>query len=78
MVWTIAEQIAEISAILTLEPGDVILTGTPSGAGLKTGTFLKPGDKVIAEIAQIGSLAFEIDEPIARPVVTPLIPSETK
>jgi 2-keto-4-pentenoate hydratase/2-oxohepta-3-ene-1,7-dioic acid hydratase in catechol pathway len=60
MVWTIAEQIAEMSAVMTLEPGDVILTGTPSGSGLPTGTFLKPGDRVVAEIGTVGRLAFEV------------------
>lgn len=60
MVWTIAEQIAEISAIMTLLPGDVILTGTPSGAGLPQGLFLKPGDQVVAEIGEVGRLAFEV------------------
>jgi 2-keto-4-pentenoate hydratase/2-oxohepta-3-ene-1,7-dioic acid hydratase in catechol pathway len=60
MVWTVAEQIAEMSAVMTLEPGDVILTGTPSGAGLLDGKFLKPGDRIVAEIEKIGRLEVEI------------------
>ena len=43
-------------AALGLEPGDVIATGTPSGVGSSTGTFLKPGDLVRATIAPIGML----------------------
>lgn len=74
MIWPIAEQIAEISAILTLEPGDVILTGTPSGAGLKSGTFLKPGDRIEAEIQHLGSLHLEIAPPVAEPLATPMTP----
>ena len=39
-----------LSAIMTLDPGDVVLTGTPAGVGVPKGTFLKPGDRVDAEI----------------------------
>jgi 2-keto-4-pentenoate hydratase/2-oxohepta-3-ene-1,7-dioic acid hydratase in catechol pathway len=60
MVWSLAEQISAISTHLTLEPGDVILTGTPAGVGLKTGTYLNVGDKVEAQIEGIGILAVEI------------------
>lgn len=60
MIWSVAEQIAEMSAILTLEPGDVILTGTPAGSGLSSGTFLRPHDRVRAEIEDVGRLEFEI------------------
>ena len=60
MVFDIAEQISILSRIMTMEPGDVLLTGTPAGVGAPKGTFLKVGDKVEAEIAEIGSLAVEI------------------
>ena len=56
MIFTIADQIAHISTRLTLYPGDVILTGTPSGTGAESGTFMKAGDVVRAEIDGIGSL----------------------
>lgn len=56
MVFSIAEQIAEISAHLTLNPGDVILTGTPAGVGMETGSFLAPGDVIRIEIEGIGVL----------------------
>jgi 2-keto-4-pentenoate hydratase/2-oxohepta-3-ene-1,7-dioic acid hydratase in catechol pathway len=56
MIFTVAEQIADLSRRLTLWPGDVILTGTPAGVGSATGQFLKSGDRVSARIAGIGEL----------------------
>jgi 2,4-diketo-3-deoxy-L-fuconate hydrolase len=56
MIYSVAELIEFISAIMTLEPGDVISTGTPSGIGRTTGTFLKDGDVLEAEIERIGLL----------------------
>lgn len=60
MVWTVAEQIAEMSAIMTLEPGDVLLTGTPHGSGLAEGRFLRPGDRIQATIGELGCLDIDI------------------
>ncbi|MFT4229848.1 MAG: fumarylacetoacetate hydrolase family protein [Microbacterium sp.] len=48
--------IAAASRHVTLEPGDVILTGTPAGVGMPKGDFLRPGDTVVAEIDGIGRL----------------------
>ncbi|MDR3621068.1 MAG: fumarylacetoacetate hydrolase family protein [Paludisphaera borealis] len=56
MVFPVAAVIAFLSQFVTLEPGDVIATGTPSGVGSATGTYLKPGDLVRATIAPIGTL----------------------
>ncbi|MFX1317961.1 MAG: fumarylacetoacetate hydrolase family protein [Promethearchaeota archaeon] len=59
MVFSVAELIADISKILTLEPGDVIATGTPAGVGFVAKPkpiFLQPGDVVEAEIEGIGIL----------------------
>lgn len=56
MIFTVAEQIADLSQKLTLWPGDVILTGTPAGVGSATGQFLKPGDRLSARIEEIGEL----------------------
>jgi 2,4-diketo-3-deoxy-L-fuconate hydrolase len=56
MVFPVAAVISFLSRFLTLEPGDVIATGTPSGVGSSTGTYLKPGDLVRATIAPIGTL----------------------
>jgi 2,4-didehydro-3-deoxy-L-rhamnonate hydrolase len=59
-IFPIAAVVAFISDIVTLEPGDLIATGTPGGVGSATGTFLKPGDKVEAWIEDIGTLVSPI------------------
>jgi 2-keto-4-pentenoate hydratase/2-oxohepta-3-ene-1,7-dioic acid hydratase in catechol pathway len=56
MVHNTAEQIAYLSRHITLQPGDVIATGTPAGVGLPKGEFLKAGDEVKIEIAELGTL----------------------
>jgi 2-keto-4-pentenoate hydratase/2-oxohepta-3-ene-1,7-dioic acid hydratase in catechol pathway len=56
MVHNTAEQIAYLSRHITLQPGDVIATGTPAGVGLPKGEFLKAGDEVKIEIAGLGTL----------------------
>jgi 2-keto-4-pentenoate hydratase/2-oxohepta-3-ene-1,7-dioic acid hydratase in catechol pathway len=63
MIFSIAEQIAKLSRIMTLDPGDIVLTGTPAGVGAPKGTFLKVGDKVDAKIEGIGTLSVEIAPP---------------
>ncbi|HEY5855107.1 MAG TPA: fumarylacetoacetate hydrolase family protein [Aldersonia sp.] len=60
MIWSIAEQIVKISEHVTLEPGDVILTGTPAGVGLGSGIWTKVGDSLDGEITGLGSLHIEI------------------
>ncbi len=57
MIWSVREQISYLSQILTLTPGDVIATGTPTGVGMGRGIFLKDGDRVEASIDGIGTLA---------------------
>jgi len=61
MIFDIAEQIEEISARVTLHPGDVILTGTPAGVGLTRGRFLKPGERLRLWIEGIGELEHGFD-----------------
>jgi len=56
MIFSVAETIAFASRFMTLEPGDVIETGTPSGVGAATGTYLKNGDVMEARIQQLGVL----------------------
>jgi 2-keto-4-pentenoate hydratase/2-oxohepta-3-ene-1,7-dioic acid hydratase in catechol pathway len=56
MIYTINEQIADLSARMTLWPGDIILTGTPAGVGSARGEFLKAGDVVRITIDRIGEL----------------------
>lgn len=57
-IFNIDQVIAFVSQICTLEPGDVIFTGTPPGVGMarKPPVFLKPGDDVEVEIAGLGVL----------------------
>jgi 2,4-diketo-3-deoxy-L-fuconate hydrolase len=63
MVFPVARIIAELSAGLTLHPGDVIMTGTPEGVGMgrKPPEWLKPGDVVELEIERIGILRNHIE-----------------
>ncbi len=58
MYFKIPRIIAELSQGLTLEPGDVIATGTPSGVGMgrTPPEFLKPGDVMETEIVEIGAM----------------------
>ena len=56
MIFDIREQIAYLSSILTLKPGDVLAIGTPTGVGMSRGIFLKPGDVMTASIESIGTL----------------------
>src|SRR5579863_1134857 len=56
MIFSLAEQIEQLSINMTLHPGDLILTGTPSGTGAESGTFLKAGDVVKLWIEKIGEI----------------------
>jgi len=60
MIWSVREQIAYLSTIVTLEPGDVIATGTPTGVGMGRGVYLKAGDVMSAWIDGIGTLTNEV------------------
>ena len=65
MVFSVAELIAFISGSFTLEPGDVITTGTPAGVGVARTPprFLRPGDVVRVEIDDLGA----IEHPVVAP-----------
>jgi len=62
LIFNVSELIEYLSRRMTLLPGDVIATGTPSGVGRPRGIFLKPGDKVRIEISGIGKL----ENPVAQ------------
>ncbi len=64
LVFNVFDQIAHLSKAMTLEPGDVIFTGTPGGVGLAMNPprWLKEGDKVRVEIDRIGAI-----EAVMRP-----------
>lgn len=55
LIWPVADVIAYISEAMTLQPGDLIFTGTPAGVGA-----LNPGDAVTAGVAGVGEIAFTI------------------
>ena len=57
MAWGLVEQLVYISRMMTLEPGDVVLTGTPAGVGR-----LEPGHEVEVEVAGVGVLANRVEE----------------
>lgn len=56
MIFSVAQLVSYISRFMSLQPGDVILTGTPAGVGLgqKPPAYLKPGDVVTASIDGLG------------------------
>ncbi len=56
MIYDIYDQIAYLSTVMTLEPGDILASGTPSGIGAPTGRFLVPGDLMRLEIEHLGYL----------------------
>ena len=56
MIYDIYEQIAYLSTVMTLEPGDILATGTPAGIGAPTQNWLRVGDVVRAEIEGLGAI----------------------
>lgn len=66
MIFTIAQLVSYISRYATLEPGDLILTGTPSGvaAGRPERDWLVPGDQVTVEVQGLGRLTNRMTSPM--------------
>ena len=58
MVFRVPALVAELSRVVSLEPGDVIFTGTPAGVGVarRPQVFLAPGDEVVTRIEGLGEL----------------------
>ena len=56
MIYDIYDQIAYLSTVMTLEPGDILATGTPSGVGIVTQSWLKAGDVVRVEASGLGHI----------------------
>jgi 2-keto-4-pentenoate hydratase/2-oxohepta-3-ene-1,7-dioic acid hydratase in catechol pathway len=59
MIYSVAELVAWASRLMTLEPGDVLLTGSPEGVGFPRREFLKAGDVMRAALEPLG--AFEVE-----------------
>ena len=84
MIFSVAQSIAFLSTLMTLEPGDIIATGTPSGVGFKRTPplYLKDGDVAEVEIEGIGKIsnpftrrqADHTSAPSVRRAVTPPLP----
>ena len=62
MIFGVDELVEWTTRWITLEPGDVISTGTPAGVGSASGTFLKPGDVVEIEIETLGAIRNTVTE----------------
>ena len=60
MIYNIYQQIEYLSSVMTLEPGDVLATGTPSGIGAPTGRFLQPGDLLHLTIDGLGAIEHRV------------------
>ena len=60
-IFPVAAVIEFISSFVTLEPGDMISTGTAAGVGHTTRTFLQPGDRIEAWIEDIGTLVSPVE-----------------
>ena len=56
MIFGVGAIVSFISHLVTLEPGNVIATGTPAGVAMATGKFLKPGDVIECKIEKLGTL----------------------
>ena len=55
MIWSVAEQVAYLSRYFTLQPGDLIFTGTPSGVGP-----VQRGERMVAAIAGLGEITLDV------------------
>lgn len=69
MIYDIWQQIHELSQVMTLEPGDLIATGTCANVGIALGKFLLPGDVVRVEIEKLGYIENRVEaEPVPAQV----------
>jgi 2-keto-4-pentenoate hydratase/2-oxohepta-3-ene-1,7-dioic acid hydratase in catechol pathway len=72
MVFGVAQAIAFLTRVMTLEPGDIIATGTPAGVGMARSprVWLHDGDTVEVEIDEIGALSNPVSAPLVMPPPT--------
>nr|WP_087573484.1 fumarylacetoacetate hydrolase family protein [Sphingomonas sp. CDS-1] len=81
LIFNVYDQISHLSEAMTLEPGDIIFTGTPGGVGaaMKPPVYLKPGDLVRCEIDELGAIeAICEDEPEAQTVRPAIVSPEQR
>jgi 2-keto-4-pentenoate hydratase/2-oxohepta-3-ene-1,7-dioic acid hydratase in catechol pathway len=62
LIFGVPELLADICSHITLEPGDIVATGTPNGVGMASGEFLAPGDCVRIAIDGLGELTTHLVE----------------
>ncbi|OHB60279.1 MAG: hypothetical protein A2167_02320 [Planctomycetes bacterium RBG_13_46_10] len=62
MIYTVADIVSFLSHLMTLEPGDIIATGTPSGVAMATGRFLQSGDTIECTIENLGTLTNKLGQ----------------
>ena len=62
LVHSVPALLAHLSTLMTLDPGDIVSTGTPAGVGgaRDPSVWLKPGDEIVIESPQLGTLATTI------------------
>ncbi len=56
LIFPVPALVEYLSSILTLQPGDVIFTGTPDGVGMATGNYLRPGDVITSTVEGVGTM----------------------
>jgi 2-keto-4-pentenoate hydratase/2-oxohepta-3-ene-1,7-dioic acid hydratase in catechol pathway len=66
MIYSVADIVSFLSHLMTLEPGDIIATGTPSGVAMATGRFLQPGDTIECTIENLGTLTNTLGQKPAK------------
>ena len=73
LIFKVPDLLAFLSSVVTLEPGDIVSTGTPAGVGFarKPPRFLRAGDDVVVRVAGIGELRNPVvAEQVSRPVLS--------
>lgn len=72
MIFTIRDLLVDLTQGITLEPGDIISTGTPAGVawGMDKPRYLKPGDHVVVEIERVGRLENVVGTTVSRRATT--------
>ena len=68
MIFGVAELVSKASEFATLEPGDIIVTGTPAGVGFarKPPLFMKAGDRIEVKIEKIGTLRNTVEDEVSH------------